>query len=110
MLLGAKAFQFNSLNQGEHQIVSPFGWRAEEVYEMMGVDSSRATTFLTDVLGDYERLDQKRLRAPLSGQEKHRLSALRAKLRQLPSDDPVQLATELANLAKQAQRLTRQRQ
>lgn len=102
---GCEGIPVHRLNQGEHQVVSPFGWLAEDVYEMMGVESSRATTFITEVLDEYRRLDEKRLRSSLSKQEKRRLTVLRHKLGGLPGDDPVRLTTELANLANRAKRL-----
>ena len=102
---GCEGIPVHRLNRGEHDIVSPFGWLAEDVYQMMGLKSSRATTFQKGVLDQYQQLDLKRLKSSLSERERQRLTALRHKLRGLPGDDPVRLTTELANLAIEAKQL-----
>jgi predicted ATPase len=38
------------LDSGTHTIHQPYGWRAEDVYDMMGVSTSRAETFQENVL------------------------------------------------------------
>lgn len=106
---GCEGIPVHRFDQGEHDVVAPFGWLAEDVYEMMGLTSSRATAFTTNVLDEYKRLDEKRLRFSLSKQEQHRLIELRDKLSNLPGDDPVRLTTELVNLAKRAKNLKRAR-
>ena len=106
---GCEGIPVHRLNQGKHDVVAPFGWLAEDVYEMMGLASSRAATFTKNVLDKYKRLDDKRLRSSLSKQEQRRLFELRKKLDALPGDDPVRLTTELANLATRAKTLKRVR-
>jgi predicted ATP-binding protein involved in virulence len=106
---GCEGIPVHRLSQGKHDVVAPFGWLAEDVYEMMGLPSSRATTFTKNVLDEYRRLDEKRLRSSLSKHEQRRLIDLREKLGALPGDDPVRLTTELVNLAKRAKILSRAR-
>lgn len=93
------------LDGGKHTIHQPYGWRAEDVYEMMGVPTSRAETFDTEVLQEYARLDAKRLQSKLSRAEQRHLTDLGRQLAVLPGDDPVRLAQELENLAKRAKQL-----
>jgi predicted ATP-binding protein involved in virulence len=101
---GCEGIPVHRLRQGAHDVVTPFGWLAEDVYEIMDLSSSRATP-IQGVLEEYERLDKKHLRSPLSTQEQLQLRLLRHKLAGLPSDDPVKLATELANLVERARQL-----
>lgn len=89
----------------EHKVETPFGWLAEDVYEMMGLPSSRSAAFISNVLNEYDRLDEKRLASSLSRNERRRLTALRKEMRNLPGDDPIRLTTELTNLAQRARRL-----
>lgn len=102
---GCEGIPVHMLNEGRHEVVSPFGWLAEDVYEIMGVPTSRAKTFVTDVLNEYKKLDEKRLRSKLSRSEQYRMTQLGKRLRTLPGDDPVRLTTELMNLARRAEKL-----
>ena len=99
---GCEGIPVHCLHKGEHSVTSPFGWRAEDVYQMMGLSSSRARSFAEDVLEEYKRLDTKRLLGTLSSTEAVQLGSLRKRLEALPADDPVRLATELENLAQLA--------
>jgi hypothetical protein len=101
---GCEGIPVHLLDQGEHRVVAPFGWLAEDVYAEMGLESSRAKPF-TDALEEFARLDEKRLSTSLSPAERARLSRLRKKLEPLPGDDPIRLTTELFNLAKSAKAL-----
>ena len=58
---GCEGIPVHRLNNGEHTVGAPFGWRAEDVYQMMGLSSSRAQTFTKDVL---ERYPASRREAP----------------------------------------------
>ena len=100
---GCAGIPVHRLNQGEHSVENPFGWRAEDVYQMMGLSTSRAGSFIKRVLQEYQRLDNKRLRGdPLSLEDRTHFNRLRQQLEMLPADDPVRLATELNNLAQLA--------
>ena len=105
---GCEGIPVHRLSKGEHSVQNPFGWRAEDVYQMMGLSTSRARSF-TRVLKEYQRLDNERLHGSLSSKKVARLSFLRGKLAMLPADDPVQLATELKNLAQLAQASSRRK-
>jgi predicted ATPase len=88
------------LQKGKHSTHLPYGWRAEEVYEMMGVPTSRAPSFEDEVVREFTRLDEKGMRGDLSAGEKSRLNQLRAELNKLPPDDPTRVMIELAHMAK----------
>ncbi len=100
---GCENIPVHRLNDGEHETVKPFGWRAEEVYEMMGLPTSRAESFV-ELLEEYQRMDDKRLRGgEFSPPEKKRFKFLREQLEMTPGTDPIKLATELENLVRRAQ-------
>lgn len=96
---GCEGIQVHRLNEQSHEVVEPFGWRAEEVYGMMGLESSRAEGFMS-LLDEFKDLDEKRLRAQdLSEEEDKRFKDLYERLERMPGTDPVRLMTRLENLA-----------
>ena len=100
---GCEHIPVHRLNDNDHAIVKPFGWRAEEVYEMMGLPTSRAE-FFARMLQEYQRMDYKRLkRGEFSSAEQERFENLRGRLEQMPGTDPIRLATELDTLARFAE-------
>ncbi len=86
------------LEGGKHSEHLPYGWRAEDVYEMMGVPTSRAESFQDNVIAEFERLDKRKIRGGLSQAEAARLRHLRSELKRLPSDDPTRVGIELQNM------------
>ena len=99
---GCEGIPVHRLNGGEHRVEHPFGWRAEEVYEMMGLPTSRAESF-KQRLEKYQTLDDRRLRGhAFSDDEKTEYKHLREQLNKVPGTDPIRLATELKNLARLA--------
>ena len=99
---GCEHIPVHRLNDGEHRVERLFGWRAEEVYEMMGLPTSRAESF-TRRLQEYQRLDNKRLcGSEFSPEEKAKFKRLRQQMNMMPGTDPLRLATELENLARLA--------
>ena len=106
---GCEHIPVHRLNDGDYREERPFGWRAEEVYQMMGIPTSRAESF-TKTLQEYQQLDYERLRkGELSTKKQTRLHNLREQMTMLPADDPVRLATELKNLAKFAKASSRRK-
>ena len=80
----------------------PFGWRAEEVYGMMGLESTRAAGFV-DYLEEFHRLDDKNVRSGgLVGEEAKRYGQLKSRLERVPGSDPVRLLAQLETLARLA--------
>lgn len=95
---GCEGIPVHRLDQGKHSIESPFGWRAEDVYRMMGVPSSRSDSFRIQILDEFRMLDLKRLRRTAEPSELRRLKALRRQLDLLPGRDPLRLTTEIENI------------
>ncbi len=106
---GCEDIPVHSLKDGKSEEVRPFGWRAEEVYGMMGLSTSRAESF-TETLEEYQKLDYKRLeRGHLSIKEKIRFDNLREQFEVLPSGDPIQLVKDLENLARLVKKPSKKR-
>ncbi|MDE2731963.1 MAG: AAA family ATPase [Bacteroidota bacterium] len=99
---GCEGIPVHRLNDQEHQVVRPFGWRAEDVYEMMGMASSRAEEFVV-LLEKFQELDEKRLRnGGLTGADKSTFEDLYSRLEGMPGADPVRLVNTLENIARYA--------
>ncbi len=83
------------------EIESPYGWRAEEVYMLMGLSNSRIKDFSEKILDRFQSLDLKRIQSGLSGKEKRELSSLRNEItKTLPESDPAGVVMELDNISK----------
>ena len=96
---GCEGVPVHRLSEQSHEVMEPFGWRAEEVYGMMGLESSRAEGFIS-LLDEFKDLDEKRLRDNgLSDEEDKRFKDLYERLERMPASDPVRLVTQLENLA-----------
>jgi predicted ATPase len=88
------------LYNGQHTTHEPYGWQAEDVYNMMDVPTSRAETF-EDMITEFTRLDAKRVKRGLSPSERKKFGRLRAELTsRLPAQDPTPLMIELDNMVK----------
>ena len=94
---GCEDVTVHNLTKGEHRVERPFGWLAEDVYRMMGLQTTRSHD-LASHLDEYQRLDLKRLQKKASPTELARIVGIKHKLRQLPSEDPIQILSELKNL------------
>lgn len=96
---GCEGIPVHRLARGEHSVEHPFGWLAEDVYQMMGLPTSRAEE-LAERLSTFEQLDLKRLRGQATGSDLAVLKKIRQRLDRMPQDDPVRLISELKNLRK----------
>ena len=84
---------------GEHSIEDPFGWLAEDVYRMMGLEEgSRPVAFLRDVLDKVRKLDFKRLKGSATESDLAELHKLDKLLKRLPGADPVRAIIGLENI------------
>ena len=102
---GCKGMIVHRLDRGRQSVVHPFGWLAEDVYEMMGVPTSRAEEFRTEILNRFSELDAKRLTGKASKYELHALNALIEELKRLPGNDPVRLTAELKSIQRRLRNL-----
>ena len=87
------------LANGEHSIEHPFGWLAEDVYRMMGLEEgSRPVPYLRGVLEKVRELDLKRLRRTATKNELATLAKLEKRLKELPGADPVRAIIGMENI------------
>lgn len=105
---GSESTDVHLLQQGEHSIVNPYGWLAEDVYEVMGLNNTRSKDFISDVINEYEDLYQKQLQGKVSKQEKVKLKQLKKELAQLPESDPVTLTSEIMSITKSLRKMKKQ--
>jgi predicted ATPase len=91
-------FTVHRLANGTVTTHKPYGWQAEDVYNMMGVPTSRAETF-QEKISEFTKLDEKRIRRKLSSSETATFNRLRLELKTLlPPQDPTPLMIELDNI------------
>ncbi len=105
---GSESVAVHVLKPGQHRTVRPYGWLAEDVYSMMGVDDTRAVGFSPEVLGMYESLLQKQLQGKASKKELLQIKQLKKELASLPESDPVSLTTEISEITKWLQQTRKQ--
>lgn len=87
------------LAKGEHSIEHPYGWLAEDVYRMMGLEEgSRPVSFLREVLDKVRELDLKRLQENATAYDIVELNELEKLVRKLPGADPVRTIISLENI------------
>ena len=94
---GCENVAVHNITKGSHRVENPFGWLAEDVYRMMGLQTTRSDD-LASRLEEFQRLDLKRLQRKASRSELAKIRRIRQGLRQLPADDPIQILSELRNL------------
>ena len=78
------------------EITHPFGWLAEDVYQMMGLLSSRATP-VQENINELKGLAAKSLHRKLDKKEESRMLELRRRLRNISESagDPIELLADL---------------
>ena len=78
------------------EITHPFGWLAEDVYQMMGLLSSRATP-VQENINELKGLAAKSLHRKLDKKEESRMLELRRHLRNISASagDPIELLADL---------------
>lgn len=106
---GNKDVDVYILSLGKHKRFNPFGWLAEDVYEKMGLSSSRPEEFTSKVLYEYERLYKKQIRGNASKGDLSSLKQLRKKLAKLPESDPVSLTREIMSITESLRSLKKQK-
>ena len=94
---GCEDVPVHNLAGSGHRVESPFGWLAEDVYRMMGLNTTRSHE-LASRLEEYQRLDLKRLQKQASPADLTRIRRIRSWLNRLPAEDPTQTIRELENL------------
>jgi hypothetical protein len=101
VLSGCDNMAIHSLYNGKHKITRAHGWLAEDVYELMGLRSTRSPSFRSETLEQYARLDEKQLqKKELTPTESEKLREITERLRFLPGNDPLRLKIKLDNIRK----------
>lgn len=75
-----------------------YGWLAEDIYEFMGLEETRAEGFRVR-LNTFKQLDEMRVNGSATQNQLDQLDQIRKDLGSLPGEDPVSLTLELDNLA-----------
>ena len=90
----------HKINDGKCDIVDPFGWLAEDVYRIMGLeDGTRAKKF-RPVIEEFRELDLKRISGKATKSDTAKLNVLKKEMDQLPGSDPLQLLSTMENIRK----------
>jgi hypothetical protein len=85
---------------GRQRPVEPYGWLAEDVYDEMGVEESRAPEFSRD-LARYDELDLKIKRDLATENDKREMAILRDEIAgRLRPGDPADLILRIQNIGK----------
>ena len=108
---GVKHIPVHRFDDGKHTITDPFGWLAEDVYQMMGLSSSRATSVEKEI-EEFKALARKSLEGRLGPSDRKRMAILRTRIRELPGYDSVEQMAELESIFETLQKRrfeTRQR-
>lgn len=97
---GCEGIPVHRLVRGQHSVEYPYGWRAEDVYEWMGLqEGSRSIEFSRHVLDRIRDLDLKRLNKTASKGELAELRKLENQLEhQLPESDPLRSIMAMQNI------------
>ena len=83
------------LNNGNHQTFKPYGWLAEDIYRVMGLETSRNADFRL-ALDEYDKLYIKSIsKKKLSAKDKSKLKELESKIDKLPGSDPTLTISKL---------------
>jgi len=100
VISGCDQFDVYRVTDESDHPMSVYGWLAEDVYDWMGLESSRAPAYVHDTLRRFEHLDEKRLRKTISKTEHTELRRLRKVLKGLPSTDIARLTVHFRNYQK----------
>lgn len=96
---GSGDVEVHLFEKGQQSVVKPYGWLAENVYGMMGLEDSRSTQF-RQTLNRYEELDYKKIKGRATEHELAEWKELNIVVASLPEGDTVGLSLEMANIVK----------
>ncbi|MHB9026599.1 MAG: AAA family ATPase [Armatimonadota bacterium] len=100
---GSEDIEVHLFKEGQQaEVIKPYGWLAEDVYERMGLEDSRSSQFDKDILARYEELDLKKIegKVELKPSEIDELKKLNIVLASMPEGDPVRLTLKIENIVK----------
>lgn len=93
------------LSRGVKKIIQPFGWLAEDMYDEMGLSSSRSVEFEETVLSRYSELMSKSIEGNLTKAEKIELRDIKKRLQSMPESDPIGLSLEIQSMTESLKKL-----
>jgi len=98
------------LSSGQHKILKPFGWLAEDMYEEMGLSSTRSIEFEDNILSRYKELINKKALSKLVGDEIAEFDKLNKALDNMPESDPVGLSLEIQSITESLKKLREEKE
>lgn len=101
----SKDVDVHLLGHGQHKILNPFGWLAEDLYEEMGLASTRSVEFEDEILSRYKELLNKKVLSKLKGADVAEFSKLSQALDGMPESDPIGLSLEIQNITENLKKL-----
>ena len=104
---GSESVVVHVLKSGQHRIERPYGWLAEDVYEIMGLNDSRAIEFTERKLRRYKQLHKKQIRGKADDKEVLEYKELKQELGRLPESDPISLTIEIEDITNSLRRLAK---
>lgn len=95
------------LSPGEHKILNPYGWLAEDMYGEMGLNSSRSKEFEVSILNRYKELQRKKIdkTTTFSKEDAKELRDINKSLSKMPESDPIGLSLEIRSITESLRRL-----
>ena len=101
----SKNVDVHLLGPSQHKILKPFGWLAEDMYEEMGLTSTRSIEFEDEILSRYKELVNKKAVSKLEGAEVAELNKLVQALDSMPESDPIGLSLKIQNITESLRKL-----
>lgn len=106
----SKDVDVHLLSSGQHKILKPFGWLAEDMYEEMGLSSTRSIEFEDKILSRYKELVNKKALSKLEGEEVAEFDKLSRALDNMPESDPVGLSLEIQSITESLKKLREEKE
>ena len=101
---GCEEVPVHKINDGVHEIVNPFGWLAEDVLRLMGLEGTRFPEIQQE-FEDFKRLEKKRIAGTATKQDREDISLYRAKVEKLPATDPLRLTADIESIVARVEQL-----
>jgi predicted ATP-dependent endonuclease of OLD family len=94
------------LSRGKQKILNPFGWLAEDMYEEMGLNSSRSKDFEVHILNRYKELQRKKIDITnFSQKDAKELRTINESFSKMPESDPIGLSLEIQSITESLKHL-----
>ena len=101
----SKDVDVHLLVRGKRKPLTPFGWLAEDMYEEMGLTSSRSIEFEDEILSPYKELVNKKMFSKLKGADVTKFKKLSQALDGMTESDPLGLSLDIQNITESLKKL-----